>query len=137
MSAAVYTAPVRPDLADVAPIYYPIIEQHRFGSVAAMVRRMGWPAELVGEYMQRAQVERSGCVVIDRLILGDPEFKMCAVLVMQPGGAVVLCAGLIGAASEDQAAVRELAAEFAAAAGFAGKLIAVGEFRPNPKGALQ
>lgn len=129
--------PVRADLADVTPLYYPIVEHKRFGSIKAMCMRMGWAMDLVRGYVDRALVERSEFVVIDRLVLGDPKLKVCAILVMQAGGAVILCAGLFAEASEDAEAVRALADQFAASPEFSGKFIGVGEFRGNRRGALQ
>ena len=135
MSAA--ANPARPDLVGVVPMYYPIVEHRRFGSVKAMCKRMGFPSNVIADYVQRALVERSDYLVVDCLTLGDPEHKLCAVLVMQPGGAVILCAGLFGAATEDKKQAHALAAEFSESTEFAGKLVAVGEFRANPKGVLQ
>ena len=70
-------------------------------------------------------------------MLGDPALKVCALLALQPGGAVILCAALFGEVSEDRQYVENVLAEFEALPEFRGKLLAVGEFRPNPKGAPQ
>lgn len=138
MSAStVFNVPLRADLANVQPIFYPIIEQRRFGSIKAMCTRMGWPLALVGEFVKRAQIERSGPVVVDRLVLGDPDKKMLAVLVLQPGGAVILCAGLFNETTEDHAEAKALLDDFAASPEFKGKFLAIGEFRPNPRGGMQ
>lgn len=124
--------PLRPDLVHVEPFYYPIVEQHRFGSLDAMCRRMGWPRELVDSYVQRAQLECSETVVIDRLVLGEPDNKVCALLIMRPGGSVILCAALFGATSQDRDEVDAICKEFGESPEFAKKLVFIGEFRPNP-----
>ena len=129
--------PIRADLANVAPMFYPIVEHKRFGSLKAMCTRMGWPLEKIGQFVRLEQINRSDYVVIDSLMLGDPGKKMCAVLMMQPGDAVILCCGLFAEASEDLAEVEALTKEFAEHAEFRGKLVAIGEFRPNQKGAMQ
>ena len=122
---------VRPDLASVKPMYYPVVEQRRFGSVAAMCKRMGFSAELVNQHVQRAVLERSAMVVVDQLSLGDPSDRMLMVLVMQAGGGVVLCAGLFNELNEEPAPVEALLREFAADPDFKGKLLAIGECRSN------
>ena len=136
-TATVLTVPVRADLATVAPTYYPIAEQRRFGSIKAMCTRMRWPIAVVREYCVSAQIQRSGCVVIDELVLGEPEAQMRAVLVMQPGGAVILCVGMFAASSSDLASVQAVLADIAALPESKGLLLAVGEFRRNPAQVLQ
>ena len=126
--------PVRADLAATQPMYYPIVEQARYGSIKAMCNRHGWPLELVAQYVQRAALELSSIVVIDKLVLDPPELKMAAVLVMNPGGSVVLCCGLFDEMSEDRAHVASVLEAFNADPAFKGRLLAVGEFRPNARG---
>lgn len=131
------SAPVRADLAAVQPLYYPIVEQSKFGSIKAMCTRLGLPEDEVQGCVARAMLEQSDMVVCDRLVLGNPEAKTCAVLVLNPGGSVMLCAGLFAELTPDAAAAKALAEEFAAHPDFKGRFVAVGEFRPNPHGALQ
>lgn len=132
MSGILNTA-VRPDLASVKPMYYPVVEQRRFGSVAAMCKRMGFSVELVNHHVERARLECSALVVIDQLTLGPPEDRMAAVLVMQAGGGVVLCAGLFGELEEEPGPAEALLKEFAAKPDFKDKLLAIGEYRANPQ----
>ncbi len=130
-------APVRADLVNVTPVYYAIVESRKFGSVKAMCKQMSWRQDVVQPYCDNAALNCSDVVVIDCLRLGDPATNSCAVLCMKLGGAVVLCAGMFGEASDDRAVVARLAAEFAASQAFSGKFIGIGEFRPNPKAVLQ
>jgi hypothetical protein len=124
---------VRADLAATQPMYYPIVEQARYGGIKAMCNRHGWPLEQVAQFVQRAALEMSSVVVIDRLVMGPPELKMAAVLVMNPGGSVVLCCGLFDQVSEDRVHVESVLEAFNADPDFKGKLLAIGEFRPNQK----
>lgn len=139
-TAAIYTMPVRADLVAVAPMYYPIVVQQRFGSVEAMCRRRGLPRDLVDQAVAAATVEGSvshgqavGLVVVEDLALGDPEDNIRAVFLMHPGGSVDLCAGLFSETSEDYAEVLARLDELAADPEFKGCLMAVGEFRSNPR----
>ena len=131
-----FTSPLRPDLAGVAPLYYPIVEHKRFASIKALCKRLNLPIEDAMEYVRRAMVECSDFVVMDRLVLGNPDDKVCAVVIVRPGG-VVLCCGLFAEATPDRRQVESLAADFAAAPEFKGKFIGIGEFRPNPRGLPQ
>jgi hypothetical protein len=148
------SAPVRVDLAAVRPLYYPIVEHSRFGSIKAMCRRFGLAEAEVQGYVDRARLEQFDIVVLDRLVLrkaesvdcavpvnvalvGEANPVTCAVLVLKPGGAVMLCAGLFAELTQDEADAQALAAAFAEHPDFKGRFIAVGEFRPNAQGALQ
>lgn len=125
--------PVRPDLVGVQPLYYVVIESRRFGSLEAMCRRMGLPRERVGSYVQRAQLERSEYVVIPELRMGEPGREICGLLILRPGGGVILCGALMDEASENLDEVQALAEAFKAEPKLAGRLVSVGSFRPNPK----
>jgi hypothetical protein len=129
--------PVRSDLAAVQPLYYPFFEHSKFGSIEAMCRRHGWPKAEQQQYVDLASLNQSDLVVCDKIVLGDPEDKVCAVLVLKPGGALVLCMGLFAEASEDRAAVEAFASELASDPDLRGRLVAIGEFRPNSVGAPQ
>lgn len=129
-------SPVRPDLAEVEPLYYPIVERRRFASIKAMCRSVGLPIDVAMEYVRRAMVECSDFVVMDDLVMGNPDDKVCAVVMMRPGG-VVLCCGLFAEATPNREQVESLVREFATAPEFKGKLCGVGEFRPNPRGLPQ
>ncbi len=129
--------PVRPDLAAVQPSYYPFIEHGKFGSLTAMCKRYGWPVAELQHYVDRATLNRSDLVVCEGLALGDPADKVRAVLLLKPGGAVVLCAGLFAEASEDRAEVEAFINELAAHPEMRGRLVGLGEFRANPAGVLQ
>lgn len=143
MSAgAIYTAPVRADLSAVPRMYYPVVEQRRFGSVAAMCKHYGWPRDLVDQAVEIATVEGSvangqGFVLVgvDALAFGDPEDNIRAALWMQPGGAVVLCAGMFCLISEDRAAVCAMVEKFAADPALKGRFMSVVEFPANHEGA--
>lgn len=124
--------PVRPDLVGVQPQYYVVIEDRRFGSLAAMCQRMGWPRDMVDSYVQRAQLECSETVLIPELTRGEPGREMCALLILRPGGSVILCAALMDEASEDRDEVEAMAQAFKAERELAGRLVFVGSFRPNP-----
>lgn len=127
----VESSPIRPDLTDVQPSYYVIVESAKFGSLKAMCRRHGWPLDDVQAYVARARIERSDYVVIDRLVMGEGE--ICAAVVFRPGGAVMLCCALVGDLTEDRDEALARASEFAELPDFKGKFIAVGEFRGNPR----
>lgn len=129
--------PVRPDLAAVQPMYYPLIEQSRFGSVAAMCERHGWPLDVVQSHCEAARINRSDLAVLEHVALGDPDDGMRAVLVLQSDGAVILCAGLLGQMTADRDEANAIALQFGALPEFQGRLVAVGEFRPSPKGGPQ
>jgi hypothetical protein len=131
MSSFINT-PVRADLVGVQPMYYPIVERGRFSSIKAMCNRHGWPLEEVNQYVMRACLERSAMVVMDRMFLGDPEEKMVAVLLLQTNGAVVLCCGLFNEVSQEKERVQKILQQFEADRAFKGKLLGIGEFRPNP-----
>lgn len=127
--------PIRPDLVAVAPLYYPLVEHKRFGSIRALCVSLKVPESDMDSYVEAAAINRSDLVVCDRLVLGDPEHKACAVLQLQPGGAVALHVGMFGEASTDRAEVEAFIAELAKDPEFKGRRMAIGEFRPTPKGA--
>ena len=127
--------PIRPDLAAVQPFYYPLVEHAKFGSVRAMCKRLKVSEAEIQRFVDLAAINQSDMVVCDQLVLGDPEHKCCAVLLLQPGGAVTLCVGMFGDASQDRAQVEAFVAELMAHPEFKGRHVAIGEFRPTPAGA--
>ncbi|MFM2120812.1 MAG: hypothetical protein RL722_2280 [Pseudomonadota bacterium] len=128
--------PIRVDLASVTPMYYPIVEQARFGSVKAMCRALRIDSVDVQTYIDIARVNCSDVVPIPTLFLGNPDDKRCAVLVLRSNGSLVLFVGLFAEASESLAEVDGLCREMAAEPLFCGREIRVAEFRGNPKNQL-
>lgn len=130
-------AAIRPDLADVPPLYYPILEQVRFASVGAMCAALGVPARQIEPYVALACINGSDVAVIDTLVFGDPAADVRAVVVPLGDGAVMLCYGLFALVTEDRSAVQAAVDQYTARPECGGKFAAVGEFRPSPKGAMQ
>ena len=111
------------------PLYYPLVEQGVYPSVAAACAAIGRPAGALDGYVANAAVEASGMVVCDRIALGNPALKVRAVLSFGEDGEVSLWAGFFGKLSESRAdAVAFL--EMRGRAGWTGRQ-AVGEWRPD------
>ncbi len=131
------SATLRPDLATVQPLYYVAVEQDRFLNVAALCRRLRVPWADIKKAVDLAHINCSTHVVLDRLVLGQPEDKRCAVLFLEPGGAVLLCTGVFGHMTSDEAEIRAAAALLSKHPEYRAKAVFVFEFRPNVKRVLQ
>ena len=108
-------------------LYYPLVEQGVYPSVADACVAIGRPAGALDGYVTDAAVEASKMVVCDRIALGNPALKVRAVLSLGDGGEVSLWAGFFGELSECRAdAVAFL--EMRGRAGWTGRQ-AVGEWR--------
>ena len=122
------SAPVRPDLASVQPLFYAAIEEARF-TVNALCRRLQVPAQELQTALDLARVNGSTHAVLDRLVLFP-----------QPGGAVLLAVVMhvslsLGEATAYAETMRRLQA--ALNPQFDGRCVIVFESRPNLQGAMQ
>lgn len=113
-----------------APIYYFAMEQARFGSLRAACTRFQWPMVEVQHALDNAKFHRSAMAVMAQCRLGDPENKICAGLVLHPGGAVSVMACFFGEASEDRKEVEEFAKVMMAVPDLKARPAFIGEFIP-------
>ena len=91
-------------------MFYPMVEQGVFLSLDAMCEELQIPRATIDEYVTNAAIERSSLVVCDRLVLGDPAKKMCAVFLLNNAGAVTLWCALVGKASRRKSDVLQFIA---------------------------
>lgn len=84
-----------------------------------------------------AQLQGLDVVVCEQIAFGKPEDKVCAVLLLRPGGAVMFCCGILGHASPYRDFVDTVNESISRDPEFKGGLITIGEFRPNRKGGTQ
>lgn len=111
--------------------FYVMVESKSFGSLAAMFTFLKVPISDLQLYLDNARFHDSNIVVIDKLVLGKPEDKICAVVVSKPGGAVMLCFGLFGDLYETQDEAQAAAQQLAEDSDFKGRFIGVASFRPT------
>lgn len=129
MSADLSTLGGLPAIPSQFVRYYVVIENRRFGSVEAMCRFLKVRPADVAPYFDNARFHGSEMVVIDSLSLGEPDRQIRAVVIQQPGGAVILCGGLFGDMHEDRAAADAMAEEFLEHPDYADRFVCIGEFR--------
>jgi hypothetical protein len=126
--------PIRPDLATVAPLFYPIVEQQRFESMAAACSFLGLTDPRA--QIARATIEGSSFLVLEQFALGDPKDDVRAVLVSEKDGTVKLCCGLFGQLTPDPDEAMAVGEQLANALPNGDRLfVAVAEFRVNPRSA--
>lgn len=130
------SATLRPDLASVLPLYCAAVEQVRFANLSALCRRLQVPAAELQSALDLARIHGSSHAVCDRLVLGKPEDRFIALLYPQPGGAVVLCLGLLASLSPDEETARAEIAMLSEMPLFKGHRFMLCEFWHNLKGAL-
>lgn len=127
------TTPIRADLVDVAPMYYPIIEQSRHSNIKALCEAIGAREKVIHDAVSLARINCSDFAIVEGLSMGPAEAQIRAVLMLGEDGSIILCCGVFSAMSSDRAAVDQIAAEFGAAPEFTGKLVFVGEFRAGKR----
>jgi hypothetical protein len=115
---------------DLPRMFYPLVLQGQFESLHDLCAKLRINESQIEAYISNARIEASQLVVCDRVVLGDPARKVCAVLELRDAGAT-LWAGLFAEASEERDEIENF---IRATQSVFSVPMAVGEFQPRRSG---
>ena len=112
-----------------ASLYYPMLKRHDCASLDECAEVLGVDRSVLDEYVAKATSAGLGCVVCERVALGDPRERIRPVLTSDPSGAIVVWAGYLDELSEDEEDCRRFLNALVAQMGGT-HLCAIGEWKP-------
>jgi predicted DNA-binding transcriptional regulator AlpA len=97
-------------MTESRPLYYPMMEQGAYPSVAAACTAVGWPADALDAYVASASIERSALVVTD-IAIEHPGELLRVVLSFGDSSEVSLWVGFFGEMCTDRDSAMTFLAE--------------------------